>query len=324
MWLLDCTPLRSTWKEKHLQRLLILLKFTDRKFACGCVTGSRMGLTGFLKGIGLGVLPVCPNSNVKNSVTSWTAVLWPTDLPVVFGPVLWSLELLKKNFRFPIIRLMFPVFSMNLNSLSSVPRRYWPVQIRRFNPNGSVINIPLSKKSQKRESIYPIRRRSQFPTGPYAPSNMGQGRLSTGNPNDGAKKHFKNLWHHRIILRSFSLSLSGCLQRPNIYRLFGENITRLLSTKDLPYSRQRLLSQRQGCLGLVSGAPQISRSLQSPGLLTKPQCFGENLVSYTTQWHTQSLFCESKRTSFCPDFYLSQHPEKSFTSSGLSTSVSMN
>ena len=155
---------------------------------------------------------------------------------------------------------------------------------------GSVINIPTLKKSQKRKSGYPIRGRSQFPSRPNSPPDLGQSRLPAGNPQPGAAQHPQNLWNHRIIPRSIPLPFSRRLQRADLYSVSRKDTARLLSSENLSYSGQRLLSQRpyRGIgFEVIAG---MSKSSISPPILQSSMPWKESGITRVFAAHTTDIF----------------------------------
>ena len=209
-----------------------------------------------------------------------------------------------------IIPPMFHVSCTALSSLSNGRKRSWPGQTRRCSPNGSVTDIPILKKSQKRKSGDPLRRRSQLPPGPHAPPDMGAPRLAATNPHHRAKKHLENIWHHRTLRCSIPLPLPEGFQRRYLHRLSRKDTAQLLSSQNLSDPRQCLLPQGQHRLALVFTTSQVYGSLQLAGLFSATQCAGTNLAPYASPWHPQSVFCNPRRASFSVDFHVSQYPEK--------------
>lgn len=248
----DCMPWLSTWKAKVRHRLPSSLKFIVQKCANGSNVGKNMALKECWKDIGQDGQSVCPKNSAKHSRTFWTVVPLPMDSIPVFGHAQWYAGLLKTNFRSIIILRIYLKFCMSLTSPFSGPRKYLLGLIKHFNPDGPVINTPTLKKSQKRKSCDPLRRRSQLPARPHYLPNMGKGRLPAGNPEHGPTQYTKNIRDHRIILCTIPLPFSGCIQRPNLCRISRKDFTQLCASQNLSDPGQCFLSQRQRCLGRFS------------------------------------------------------------------------
>lgn len=139
---------------------------------------------------------------------------------------------------------MFLVFFTNFNFLSSDLERHWRVPIRFFSPSGCDIAILPLKKSQSRRRCPPLRRRSHLSAGPHPLPNLGTGRLPTGDSNHRAEKKSKDFRNHRTLQCQIYLSLSRTFQCRNLYRIFGDGFTKILSSQSTLDSRQRILSQR--------------------------------------------------------------------------------
>ena len=322
-WLDDCMLWFSIWKARLLLRSQVFLKYIIPKFVCGCADGRTTTFREYWKDIGQAVQIGFLNGRKGPLQIFWTAGRLPMDLTPASGHVRWYPELLKKNFLSLTILRMFLASSMNSNSLSSGLKRYLPEQTRLFSRVGFAADTLSLKKSQKRKSGYPLRGRSQLSARPNPLSNMGKGRLSAGNPYSGATQYPQNLRDYRIVLRPLPLSFPGSLQCSNIHSVSGENITLLLPPEDLSYSRQRFLSQRSQRLELVPESSFTYGSLQSSSVFAETQCHRTDLAPYTDRGNTQQIFSNSTRTSNNFDFYFSQYPTKSTTSSRISASLSI-
>ena len=319
----DSTPWYSAWRVKQLPKLATFSRFTVPKSPYGCETGSSKGWTVCWRGIALDVRRLCPMTNNENLQTYWTAALWHMDSHRASGHVQWLPESLMKNFLFLITRLMFHVSFMNSSFPSNVPRRRWPKLTKHINPDGFATNIPTLKKSQNRRSGHPLRGRSELPARPNPLSNMGEDRFSAGNTDYGAEKHAQNIRHNRAVLCQISLPLSEGLQCRNIHRVSRTNFAMLFPAKSISDSRQCIVPQRQRRVGVVCRPPKIHRSLQPPRVFSPVQCIREDMASHTSSRYTQSILCIPGRASLCLDFNVSEHPEKTVSGYGLSTSVSI-
>ena len=230
---------------------------------------------------------------------------------------------MKMNSPSLFIQPMFHVSCTAWSSLSNGLKRSWPGQTRQFSPNGSVTDIPILKKSQKRKGGHPLRRRSQLSPGPHAPPNLGAPRLAATNPDHRTKKHLENIWHHRTLLCSVPLPLPEGFQCRDLHRLSRKDTVQLLSSQNLSDPRQCLLPQGQNRVGLVFTTSQVYGSLQPSSLFSRTECTGAHLAPYSPTWHPQSVFCNPRRASFGIDFNVSQYPEKLPTSARLLAPLSI-
>jgi hypothetical protein len=97
----------------------------------------------------------------------------------------------------------------------------------------------------------------------------------------------------------------------------------LFSAKNILDSRQCIVSQRPGCVGMVFRSSEIYRSLQSSCVFSRAQCTGKNMASYTHQRHTQPILCDSAWASFHFNFKVSKHSKESIAGPWLSAPLSI-
>ena len=218
---------------------------------------------------------------------------------------------------------MFHVSCTALSSLSNGLKRSWPGQTRHFSLNGSVTGIPTLKKSPERKGGHPLRRRSQLPPGPHAPSDLGAPGFAATNPHHRTEKHLEDIWHHRTLRRSVPLPLPNGFQRRDLHRVSRKDGAQLLSPQNLSDPRQCVLSQGRDCVDLVFTTSQIYGSLQPSSLFSPAQCAGANLAPCSSTWHPQSLFRNPRRTALDIDFHVSQYPAKFPTSTRLFAALSI-
>jgi hypothetical protein len=313
----------SIWKDEPLLKLPASSKCIARRSPSGCVIGNNGAWKGFWRGTGLAVPKNSPTSNGRLWPTFWTVALLPMDSIPAFGLARWSPGLSKKNFRFPTIQPMSPVFSTNWSSPSSVPERSWPGRTGKLNLGGCGIAIPTLKKSQKRKSRPPLRGRSHFPSGPHSLPNLGEGRMPARNSHHRSEEVFKSLWHDRALCGPFPLPFSASLQCVDLYPLPGEAGSKLLSPQNPSNPGQRFLSQGRGGLGLVLCTSQKHRGVQSANLLAGTQCVRKGLALYTGGCHAQSILRDSRRTIFIFNFNFPEYPKSSASGSRSLTSFSI-
>ena len=218
---------------------------------------------------------------------------------------------------------MSHVSFMTLASLCSAPGRRWQKLIRPYNHAGFGISIRALKKSQERRGGDPLRRRSQLPTRSYPLSHLGTDRLSAGNPDHGTEEHAQDLWNNRTILCQVPLSFPRSVQCRNVHRVSRKNAAMLFSAQSLFDSRQCLIPQRSGRMGMVLGPSKIYGSLQSSCVFSRAQCAGKNMASYTYQRYTQPILCNALRAAFDVNFHVSKHSKESLTGTRISTTLSI-
>ena len=313
----------STWKGKQPHKLPISSKSIDLRYPSGLAIGSNTGWKEYWRDTGPVVLLNSQDSSARILRISLTAVRWHMDSPLVFGPVRWSPESLKKNSLSLTILPMYPGSFTNLDFLSNVPRRPWQKRTRPSSPDGSVIDIQTLKKSQKRRGCPRLRRRSQLPARSNPLSNMGTNRLSARNPNHRAEEHPQDLWKHGDLLWPIPLQFSRSFQCPDLHRLSGKNFKKLFPPKGLPRPRQCVLPQRRGRLDMVLRPPQIPHRLQSSPLFPSVQSVREDLASYTPARYTQSVLHNPTRASCGFNFDLSKYSEKPIASSRVFAPISI-
>ena len=320
---LDSMRLFSTWKARLLLRLPTSSKYIVPRYPYGCETGEKTVWTASWKGIGLDALRPCPPISNRILPIFWTAVPLHTVSPLAYGRALWSPESSKKSFLLPIIRHMSHVSFMTLASLCSAPGRRWQKLIRPYNHAGFGISIPALKKSKERRGGDPLRRRSQLPARPYPLSYLGTDRFSAGNPDHGTEEHAQDFRNNRTILCQVPLSFSKSVQCRNVHRLSRKNFAMLLSTESVFDSRQCIIPQRPGCMGMVFRPSEIYRSLQSSRVFSRAQCAGKNMASYPYQRHTQPILRDSARATLDFNFNVSKHSKESVAGARISATLSI-
>ena len=218
---------------------------------------------------------------------------------------------------------MSPVSFMTLVSLCSAPGRRWQKLIKPYNHVGFGTSIPALKKSQDRRGGDPLRRRSQLPPRPYPLSYLGTDRFSARNSDHGTEEYAQDFRNNRTILRQVPLSFSTSVQCRNVHRVSRKNFAMLLSAESIFDSRQCIVPQRSGCMGMVFRSSEIYRSLQSSRVFSRAQCAGKNMASYTYKKHTQPILCDSARAALDFNFNLSKHSTESVAGTRLSATLSM-
>ena len=218
---------------------------------------------------------------------------------------------------------MSPVSFMILVSLCSAPGRRWQKRIKPYNHVGFGTSIPALKKSQDRRGGDSLRRRSQLPPRPYPLSYLGTDRFSAGNSDHGTEEHAQDFRNNRTILRQVPLSFSKSVQCRNVHRVSRKNFAMLLSTESIFDSRQCIVQQRSGCMGMVFRSSEIYRGLQSSRVFSQAQCAGKNMASYPYQRHTQPILRDSAGATLDFNFNVSKHSREAIANPRLSATSSI-
>ena len=152
---------------------------------------------------------------------------------------------------------------------------------------------------------------------------MGTDRFSAGNSNHGTEEHAQDFWNNRVVRCQISLSFSKSVQCRNVHRVPRKNFAMLLSTESLFDSRQCIVPQRPGRMGLVFRSSEIYRRLQPPCVFSRAQRAGKNMASHTYQRYTQPILCNALRAAFDVNFHVSKHSKESLTGTRISTTLSI-
>jgi hypothetical protein len=153
---------------------------------------------------------------------------------------------------------------------------------------------------------------------------MGADRVSATTTDYRTEKHPQDFRYDRAALCQIPLPLSERLQCRNIYPVSRTNFAMLLPTKSVSDSRQCVVPQRPGRVGVVLRPPHVPRGLQPSGVFTRAQRIRKNMASHASTRYPQSILCNSGRASLCLNLNVSEHPEKAITGYRISAPISIN